>query len=335
MHMDAMKVIATRILHRRHPCAFAGRVGAKTQAALRSPMSSALPSTRLPARHSSSARSAPGTPTAWGPGRRLYLALQWSLIAIAAVFMQQANARAAEQDTPAVESSAVEGTAAAHTHTVPRPFVATYAVSYRGIGAGTISFTFSQDEASGRYSFDTRPHPNALARLFVSSSAAEHSVMEIGSQAGPEGVRPLHWTLDDGKSGRKDDGELRFDWAAQRVHGEVEGEPVDLPTEPGLQDRSSIQIAVSTALLRGVEPGTIALIDDNRIKYYTYVPKEPATLQTKLGRLEARVYESTRPGSSRVSRLWLMPELDFLPARAEQIRKGKLETVMELVSLER
>jgi len=212
---------------------------------------------------------------------------------------------------------------------VPRPFSATYAVSYRGIGAGTITFTFSRDPASGRYTYETHPNPGALARLFVSKAAVERSVMEIDAA----GTRPIQWRLEDGKSG-KGDGELHFDWSNDSVTGTVEGEPVKLTAEPGTQDRSSIQIAVTTALLRGVEPGTIPLIDDNRIKRYVYAKKENATVDSALGRLETVIYESTREGgSSRTSRFWMAPSLEYLPVRAEQIRKGKVETVMVLQSL--
>ncbi|WP_157071661.1 DUF3108 domain-containing protein [Steroidobacter denitrificans] len=211
---------------------------------------------------------------------------------------------------------------------VPRAFAATYTVTYRGLGAGTITFTFAQDAAGGHYHFETRPHPSALARLFVSRRAVERSVMQIDSQ----GVRPLLWTLDDGTSGNKD-GELHFDWIDRRVSGEVEAEPVDLPIETGLQDRSSLQIAVSTALLRGRQPGTIPLVDDNRIKHYSYVLQGQERRSTKIGTLDTLMYESSRPGSSRVSRLWLAPKFDFLPVRVEQIRKGRTETVMELLSL--
>ena len=227
---------------------------------------------------------------------------------------------------PPAKTAAENGVRAA----IPRAFVATYAVNYRSLGAGTITFTFARDAASGHYHFETRPDPSTLARLFVSRRAVERSVMDIDAQ----GVRPLHWTLDDGTSGRKGDGELHFDWIDRRVSGEVETESVDLPIEAGLQDRSSLQIAVSTALLRGREPGTIPLVDDNRIKHYSYVLKGPESRPTKLGTFDTLMYESSRPGSSRVSRLWLAPELDFLPVRAEQIRKGRTETVMELTSLQ-
>lgn len=212
----------------------------------------------------------------------------------------------------------------------PRPFVATYDVTYRGLRAGTLTFEFKHDVASGRYIFETHADPSALARLVVSSAAHERSVMEIG----PEGVRPLEWRLDDGRSGDKGDGELRFNWAQGAATGTIERERVELPIEPKMQDRLSIQIYVSTALLRGEEPGVIPLIDDNRVKHYTYARKENAVLDSKLGKLETVIYESTRPGSSRIARMWLAPQLDYTPARAEQIRKGRVETVMVLTHWE-
>jgi hypothetical protein len=215
---------------------------------------------------------------------------------------------------------------------VPKPFSATYAVSYRGIGAGTITFSFSRDPATGRYSYETHPNPGTLARLFVSKAAVERSVMEIDDA----GTRPIDWQLDDGKSSKEDDGELHFDWSRNTVTGVVEGQPVNLTAEPGTQDRSSIQIAVTTALLRGAEPGTIALIDDNRIKRYVYTRKEQATVDSALGKVDTVLYESTREGgSSRTSRFWMAPSLEYLPVRAEQVRKGKVETVMVLQKVDR
>jgi hypothetical protein len=215
---------------------------------------------------------------------------------------------------------------------VPKPFTATYAVSYRGIGAGTISFSFTRDPATGRYVYETHPNPGALARLFISKAAVERSVMEIDDA----GTRPIEWQLDDGKSSKDEDGELHFDWSGNSVTGTVKGAPVNLTAEPGTQDRSSIQIAVTTALLRGVEPGTIALIDDNRIKRYVYSKKEQATVDSALGKLDTVIYESTREGgSSRTSRFWMAPSLEYLPVRAEQIRKGKVETVMVLQKVDR
>jgi hypothetical protein len=211
------------------------------------------------------------------------------------------------------------------------PFRATYAASYRGMEAGNLTFSFQPAAQPGQFVYETTADPSFLASLVVSRSAVERSLLSIE----PDGVKPLEWQLDDGKRGDKADGSLRFDWPAQRVTGLIEREAIDFPTQSGLQDRLSIQIAVMVALLRGEEPGTIPMIDDNRVKRYAYTKKGTETLETPLGKVETVIYESTREGSSRVARFWMSPEHDFIAMRAEQERKGKVETMMTIKALER
>ncbi|BCR03333.1 hypothetical protein DESUT3_04020 [Desulfuromonas versatilis] len=219
--------------------------------------------------------------------------------------------------------------AAAAEPVVPTPYHATYAVSYRGFNVGLLHFELRSPEA-GVLVFETRAEPSLPARLLVSAAAFERSRMHIDGQ----GVRPLSWVLEDGKKGSEKDGHLAFGWAEQKVSGEVKEKPVALPVEPGLQDRLSIQIAVMTTLLRGEVPGTFPMIDGDEIKHYSYTPAGSASLKTKTGDFATVSYESTRPGSIRVSRVWYAPALGYLPVRAEQKRKGKVETVMELVSVQ-
>ena len=224
------------------------------------------------------------------------------------------------------------GSVAAHAEaTVPAPFTATFLAEYRGLEAGTLTFVFAHDAANRQYSYETHANPSALARFFVSRDGVERSVMTIDES----GVHPQSWRVDDGKSGNKEDGDLQFDWAQQRVRGTIKGEAVDLATEPGLQDRISVQIAVMTALLRGQEPGTIPMIDDDHLKYYQYRKARSETIETRIGKIETVVYEGVREKSNRVSRFWLAPSLGYAPVRAEQERKGKVETVMTLVELKR
>lgn len=212
----------------------------------------------------------------------------------------------------------------------PQPFVAKYSASYRGMEAGNITFSLQHDAATGRYIYQTTADPSFLARFVVSRAAIERSEMLIDEK----GVRPLEWRFDDGRSGDAKDGTLSFAWESGRVSGTIEREKIDFPTQDRLQDRLSVQIHVATQLLRGQEPGTVALIDDNRIKEYTYTRTGTATLDTALGKIETVIYESTRPGSSRVSRFWMAPSLDYVAVRAEQVRKGKVETVMLIKSLD-
>jgi hypothetical protein len=212
----------------------------------------------------------------------------------------------------------------------PQPFVAKYAASYRGMEAGTVTFSLQRDAATGRYIYESTAEPSFLARLVVSRDVAERSEMLIDEK----GVRPLEWRFDDGRSGDAKDGALSFAWESGRVSGTIEQHKIDFPTQERMQDRLSIQIHVATQLLRGEEPGTVPMIDDNRVKEYTYARTGTATLDTPLGKIDTVIYESTRPGSSRVARFWLAPSLEYLPMRAEQVRKGKVETVMVIKSLD-
>jgi hypothetical protein len=213
---------------------------------------------------------------------------------------------------------------------VLHPYTATYAVSYRGIDAGTITMQLTHDSNSNRYTFETRANPSALARLVVGRNAIERTTVELTEDT----IRPVEWHLEDGKNGTSGDGVLKFDWETNRVTGEYEDKPVDLPTQPGTQDRLSIQLAVTAALVQGREPSTIVMVNGDRMREYNYKRGASTSLDTKLGKQDTVIYESTRPNSDRVSRMWHSPTLQFLPVRAEQIRKGKVETVMQLVSVE-
>ncbi len=229
-----------------------------------------------------------------------------------------------------VTSLAICSIARAETMT-PQPFTATYAVTYRGLGAGTLQMQLQRDPQSGQYTFETRVNPSLLARFAISSNAVERSVMEIDD----DGVRPLQWRMDDGKSGDKGDGTLAFDWSQRAVNGAFHGAPVALTAEAGLQDRQSIQIQVMTDLLRGREPGAVPMVNDDQIRQYAYTRGANSPVETKLGKVDAVLYESTRQGSSRVSRVWHAPSFGYVPVRAEQVRKGKVETVMTLIALEK
>jgi hypothetical protein len=210
------------------------------------------------------------------------------------------------------------------------PFKATYAVSYRGIGAGSITLELKR-VGEGEYVYRSTVDPSALASMIVSDEAIETTRFRLTDQ----GIQPIEWRLEDGKRSTEDDGALTFDSKLGRVRGVVEDQQIDLPYEPGLQDRLSMQIEVIRALRQGQEPGEIRLIDDEKVKHYTYTRGTTAQIKTDAGTHNAILYESTRPGSKRVSRVWHAPGLGFVPVRAEQVRKGKVETVMTLASIER
>src|SRR5688500_14556282 len=114
---------------------------------------------------------------------------------------------------------------------LPKPFTATYAVTYRGMRAGNLTFKLSREPGTNRYTYETTADPSMLARIMISGGAVERSVMEIG----PDGVLPVDWHFDDGKSGTSRDGKLHFDWQKNVATGTIEDQNINLPLEAGLQ----------------------------------------------------------------------------------------------------
>jgi len=208
------------------------------------------------------------------------------------------------------------------------PYQATYVVKYRGFTAGMLQFNLSKG-ADNTYMYETHVKPGLLARLFIGPDAVERTIMQVDTN----GVRPLSWYSEDGKSNTSRDGSLDFDWNNKRVTGTVEDESVDMPLKSGVQDRLSMQVAVLAALQNNTQPGAIILIDGEQVKRYTYELKGEQQVVTGSGRYDTIIYESTRKGSSRIKRVYHSPELSYIPVRVEDLRKGKVETVMELVSV--
>ena len=224
---------------------------------------------------------------------------------------------------------AITAPAFAEQTVYPESYRATYDVRYKGFKLGSLIFELRPAAEEGTYIYESRAKPGLLARLAVSSDAVERTVLEIDE----DGVRPLTWFSEDGTADTEDDGNYTFDWTAQQVTGTVEDKAVVLPTEPGLQDRMSMQVAILTALQRDEPPGTITMIDEDRIKHYSYERQGTAEIEAAGDTYQTILYVSTRPGSSRLKRIYHAPELGYLPVRFENLKDGNLQTVMELVAV--
>ena len=207
-----------------------------------------------------------------------------------------------------------------------QPFRAKYSVSYRGLGAGNLVFTLRHLADGNRFEYFSKPEPSLLARIAISGDALETSEFELQD----ERVRPLRYRVDDGRSATDDDVRLDFNWDRGTVEGIAEDRQVQLELTPGMQDRMSIQVEVIAALAAGREPGTISMIDEDRVKHYTYTREGTERISTPEGTFDTVIYSSTRPGSDRVARFWYARELGYVPVLGHQIRKGKLETIMKL-----
>jgi len=197
------------------------------------------------------------------------------------------------------------------------PFVAEYEVRYGRMGVGTSRTELARTGAG--WAMESTSTASGLARMIASGTLKQRSEFELL----PEGPRPARYHFDDGTRRTSRDVTLAFDWPAGRVRGTAEDEPVDVATVEGLQDAASIQALVLARLRTGKEPGTIAMIEKDRVKYYRYTFLRRETLSTAIGEVETVVYRSAREGSDRETISWHAPKLGFVVVQAEQLSEGK------------
>jgi len=222
------------------------------------------------------------------------------------------------------------GSVHAATATAPQPFTGTFAVNWHGMNAGTMELQLSP-EASGQYQYASRANARGMFKAFFSSEITQTSWIQIDDS----GVRPVRYRADDGSSDTERDISLDFDWTARRVTGIAEDKPVDLALPAGAQDVMSMQIVAMLDLTRGAVPAAYTIVDKDQIKEYRYVKEGDARIKTALGELDTVIYRSERSGSKRATRTWYAPSLGFTPVRAERLKDGKREWLMEIRTLQR
>ena len=229
----------------------------------------------------------------------------------------------------AAAASSPAATASAEP-SVFQPSRVTFKAEYRGITAGTITISLL-DAGQGKYIYETRANASGLAKLIVHHEIREASTFTLENNQ----IRPFSYVLDDGSPDTSKDTRLEFDWKAGVARGRHEDKPVELALKADLQDRMSVQVWIMQRLAAGEPFPSIEFIDRDEIKDYVYTNEGTAKLKTAIGDIDTVIYSSTRPDSTRVSRFWYAPSLGFLPVRAEQQRKGKVETVLSVLKVER
>lgn len=212
-----------------------------------------------------------------------------------------------------------------------QPYRVRYQVSYRGMGGGQIEATLRRGSHPGQWLYETRAYPNLFGRIAVSPEARERSTIYV---SGGE-VRPASFSFDDGSTDTAKDVQLRFDWAQKRLTGVAEGVPIDLPLTVGTQDTASVQAAMLVELLASRRPTGFRIFTGKSIKDYRYWSEGPATVVTPKGQFDAVVWANQREGSTRMLKVWHVPELGYVPVQAIQFRKGRPEVRMQLVDVER
>jgi hypothetical protein len=209
-----------------------------------------------------------------------------------------------------------------------RPFTASYSVNGK---AGSAEIKLEQ-LADGSWSYQQRIRVNSfLARLFLPSELSQRSLFTLLDNR----VTPLQFTADEGAGRSSRDQKLDFDWNRGRVTGTFERKTVDLPTQSGLLDSLSVQVAMMIELMAGRVPQRFVLVDKGRIKDYLYTHEGNEVLRTtEMGEHRTVIYRSSRVGSGKSTVFWCAPELGYLPLKVERRDGRSVDYTLNLKSVE-
>jgi hypothetical protein len=147
-----------------------------------------------------------------------------------------------------------------------------------------------------------------------------------------DGIRPTTYISNDTLTRDKTRAAITFDWARGEANGTVNNEAFHTDMEGLAFDRVAIQYELMSDLMNGGASDEYILFDIDELKTVTVKKIGRRMVKVPAGKFEAIGVQHQTPGSKRVTTMWCVEELDYLPVIIEQHRKGKLKMRAELSS---
>ena len=208
------------------------------------------------------------------------------------------------------------------------PHSAEYKVKISVLGG---KLTTRVEVVEGGYRAESSIEATGMSRLIARGSIRESSEIRTGEDA----LRPQRFVSVDTLSRDGESADLEFDWDAMQIEGTINGEEFNAPLSDNVHDRVSLQYGLMDDLMRGVERSQYALQDAEKLKMLTIRIVGTKMVKVPYGRFEAIGVQHQAENSSRVTTLWCVEELGYLPVIIEQHRKGKRQMRAELTEFAR
>jgi len=208
-----------------------------------------------------------------------------------------------------------------------KPYEAVYQVSAKGFNVGKAYFSLKQLE-DGTWKYSSNAKPSGFAAMFTSDTVSEIShfklaesrVIPLGSEYKRKGKKKEHTIT-------------TYDWENNTGTFTRNGKTKDVLLTPAHQDRTTIVPALMWDAANQVAETRHPVIDKRmRTRHHKAMP-EGTTKLKNLGKVKTIHYRQT-DDTKRTVDAWIAPELNYLPVRVEQFRKGKTQVRMKLLSIE-
>ncbi|QKQ27575.1 DUF3108 domain-containing protein [Candidatus Reidiella endopervernicosa] len=217
------------------------------------------------------------------------------------------------------------GTASAEPQLIP--YSADYILNKSGLAIAEGRFKLKQN-STGNYTYESRSTPVSVVSWFRSDEILEQTTWSVSdSHVTPSFYRYEHTGIDDEKMIH-----VSFDYDAERVTTRVNSAPWSMELEAGMQDKMSVQMALQLALMAG-ERGRFEyrVADGGTPKTFSFLYQGEEVIKTPLGKFHT--LRVKRENDKRGTTMWFAPELNYIPVRVEQKKKGMNLLIKKLKGL--
>ncbi len=207
-------------------------------------------------------------------------------------------------------------TPASFAATVLTPYTAEYKIEI-SIVNGKLNTMLQLTETG--YRAESVIRATGLSRIIAGGSIREKSWFSEGGGR----IQPNQYRSADTISREHQVVDLDFNWNSHEVTGLIDGEDFQAALDGDVHDRVSLQYGLMYDLLNGGERLEYFLQDAEELKVLSITNVGTKAVKVPFGRFNAVGIQHQRVGSSRVTTLWCVEELGYLPVIIEQHRKGK------------
>lgn len=201
-----------------------------------------------------------------------------------------------------------------------KPFSASYTADWK------------QLPMSGTAERSLSANPDGTWTLQFKASMMIASLSETSTLRVDKGILlPQAYNFERGGLGKVKKVDLDFDWSAKKITGSDRGDPVTLPLNRGVLDKSSYQLALQHDVAAGKKSMSYQVVDGDEIDTYDFRVLGEEKVATKAGSIDAVKVERVRDPtqSKRVTVLWFAKSWEYLLVQLQQIETdGKEYTIM-------
>ena len=205
------------------------------------------------------------------------------------------------------------------------PHTAEYRIKISVLGG---QLTTRLDRLGDGYRAESAIRATGMSKIIARGAIRENS--EFGPS--PDGLRPYRFRSDDSLTRGGETVDFTFDWDAGEISGLWNGEDFQTAIDGIVHDRVSLQYGLMHDLVNGIHRTEYSLQDAEKFKPLSITNIGTKPVEVPFGQFEAIGIQHQAAGSSRVTTLWCVEELGYLPVVIEQHRKGKLNVRAVLTS---